>query len=171
VVNAIYELPIGRDRKFLNDLHPIVNGIVGGWQLSGINSFVSGVPLTLTQPGATLGNGWNTRPNLVGDPGVDNPSADRWFNTAAFAAPAQYQWGDSGVGIIEGPAAHILDLGLSKSFEVVPGKRLQVRWEMFNALNKVNYGNPGTTFGTANFGRILSAGAARTMQLGIKFVF
>jgi hypothetical protein len=171
VVNAIYELPIGRDRKFLNDLNPIVNGIIGGWQLSGINSFVSGVPLTLTMPGATLGNGWNTRPNLVGDPDVDNPSANGWFNTAAFAAPAQYQYGDSGLGIIEGPAAHILDLGLSKNFEVVPGKRLQVRWEMFNALNKVNYGNPGTTFGTANFGRILSATAARTMQLGIKFVF
>ena len=57
------------------------------------------------------------------------------------------------------------------SFEVVPGKRLQVRWEMFNALNKVNLGNPGTTFGSANFGRILSAGGARTMQLGVKFVF
>jgi hypothetical protein len=54
---------------------------------------------------------------------------------------------------------------------VVPGKRLQVRWEMFNALNKVNYQNPGTTFGTANFGRILAANPARTMQLGIKFVF
>jgi carboxypeptidase family protein len=171
VINAIYELPIGRDRKYLSDLNPILNGILGGWQLSGINSFVSGVPLTLTMPGATLGNGWNTRPNLVGDPDVDSPSANGWFNTAAFAAPAQYQYGDSGLGIIEGPAAHILDLGLSKNFEVVPGKRLQVRWEMFNALNKVNLGNPGTTFGSANFGRILSAGGARTMQLGVKFVF
>jgi hypothetical protein len=171
VVNFVYELPVGRDRKFLNELNPIVNGIIGGWQLSGINSFVSGVPLTLTMPGATLGNGWSTRPNRVGDPDVDNQSAEQWFNTAAFAAPAQYQYGDSGVGIIEGPAAHILDLGLSKSFEVTSGKRVQVRWEMFNALNKVNLSNPGLTFGSANFGRILAAGPARTMQLGVKFLF
>lgn len=171
VVNAIYELPIGRNRKYLSDLNPIVNGIIGGWQLSGINSFVSGAPLNITMPGATLGNGWDTRPNLVGDPHVDNPSPAQWFNQAAFAAPAQYQFGTAGYYILEGPARHILDLGLSKNFEVVPGKRLQIRWEMFNALNKVNYNNPGTTFGTANFGRILAAQPARTMQLGVKFVF
>lgn len=171
VVNGVYELPIGRDKKFLSSLNPVVNAIVGGWQLSAINSFVSGTPLSFTMPGATLGNGWNTRPNLVGDPHLDNGTSAQWFNTAAFAAPARFQYGDSGIGIVEGPGSHILDVGLSKYFAVARGKQVQVRWELFNALNHVNLGNPGTTFGTQTFGRILSAGAPRTMQLGVKFVF
>jgi hypothetical protein len=139
--------------------------------LSGINSFVSGAPLSINVPGATLGNGWGTRANLVGDPDVSNPTADRWFNTDAFAAPPQYTYGDSPLGVIEGPASHILDLGLMKNFHFGDGKYIQLRIEAYNALNKVNLGNPGTTFGTANFGRILSSGAARTMQFGAKVVF
>ena len=120
-------------------------------------------------PGATLGNGWGTRANLTGDPEVGRSVArTQWFNTAAFSAPAQYQFGSPALGIIEGPAAHMLDLGLTKSFDR-PGKRyFRCAGRRYNALNKVNYGNPGTTLGTANFGRILSAGAARTMQLGVK---
>ncbi|MGH9370433.1 MAG: hypothetical protein ACRD15_02745, partial [Vicinamibacterales bacterium] len=78
--NAVYELPFGRGKRFLNDLHPVADGILGGWQLSGINSFVSGAPLSISVPGATLGNGWGTRANLVGDPDVSDPSAATWFN-------------------------------------------------------------------------------------------
>lgn len=168
---AVYELPFGRDKRFLKDLHPVADAILGGWQLSGINSFVSGAPLSIDVPGATLGNGWGTRANLVGDPNVSNPSATQWFNTAAFAAPAQFEYGGSPIGVVEGPAAHILDLGLMKRFQIGGDKYIQIRAEAYNALNKVNLGNPGTTLGTANFGRILSAGAARTIQFGVKFIF
>ncbi len=169
--NAVYELPFGRDKRFLNELHPVADAILGGWQLSGINSFVSGALLSINVSGATLGNGWGTRANLVGDPNVSNPSATQWFNTAAFAAPAQFEYGDSPIGVIKGPVAHILDLGLMKRFHIGAGKYVQVRAEAYNALNKVNLGNPGTTPGTADFGRILSAGGARTMQFGVKVVF
>jgi len=170
-VNVVYELPFGRNKPFLSDLNPIVNAFLGGWQLSGINSFVSGAPLSINVPGATLGNGWGTRANLVGDPDVSNPTAAQWFNTDAFAAPPQLAYGDSPIGVIEGPASHILDLGLMKNFHFGDGKYIQLRIEAYNALNKVNFGNPGTTFGTANFGRILSSGGARTMQFGAKVVF
>jgi len=132
---------------------------------------VSGAPLSINVPGATLGNGWGTRANLVGDPDVSNPTAAQWFNTDAFAAPPQLAYGDSPIGVIEGPASHILDLGLMKNFHFGDGKYIQLRIEAYNALNKVNFGNPGTTFGTANFGRILSSGGARTMQFGAKVVF
>jgi hypothetical protein len=73
--------------------------------------------------------------------------------------------------VVEGPASHILDLGLMKSFSLGGVRYIQVRAEAYNALNKVNLGNPGTTLGTANFGRILSAGGARTMQFGVKLSF
>jgi hypothetical protein len=170
-VNVVYELPFGRNKPFLSDLNPIANAFLGGWQLSGINSFVSGAPLSINVPGATLGNGWGTRANLAGDPDASNPTAAQWFNTDAFSAPAQYAYGDSPIGVIEGPAAHILDLGLMKNFHFGDGKYIQLRIEAYNALNKVNFGNPGTTLGTANFGRILNSGAARTMQFGAKVVF
>jgi hypothetical protein len=170
-INAVYELPFGRDRRFLNSLHPALDAILGGWQLSGIDSFVSGVPLSINVPGATLGNGWGTRANVSGDPDAANPSADQWFNTSAFSAPAALQYGNSALGIIEGPGAHILDLGLMKSFSLGARRYIQVRAEAYSALNHVNLGNPGTTLGNANFGRILSAGAARTMQFGVKLSF
>ncbi|HET8549343.1 MAG TPA: TonB-dependent receptor [Bryobacteraceae bacterium] len=169
--NVVWELPFGRGRKWGSDLTKAADLLLGGWQLSGINSFTSGSPLTFTAPGATLGNGWNTRPNLVGDPSISNPNRDMWFNPAAFAAPAQYQWGNSGIGIIDGPAVHILDAGLMKNFHVTESKYFQFRWEAFNAFNHVNLNNPGTTLGRSNFGKILSARAARTMQLGLKFLF
>jgi hypothetical protein len=170
-VNAVYELPFGRDKRFLSDLHPAADAILGGWQLSAINSFVSGAPLSINVPGATLGNGWGTRANLVGDPDVENPSAAQWFNTAAFAAPPALEYGNSPIGVVEGPATHILDLGLMKRFRITGNTHIQVRAEAYNTLNKVNLNNPGTTLGTANFGRILSAGGARTMQFGVKVIF
>ena len=170
-VNWVYELPFGRDKHFLNQLHPAAEAILGGWQLSGINSFVSGVPLSISVPGATLGNGWGTRANLVGDPDVADPSAAMWFNTSAFTAPGALEYGNSPIGVIEGPAQHILDLGLMKSFTMGAGRYIQVRIEAYNALNKVNLGNPGTTLGNDDFGQIFSAGGARTMQFGVKFVF
>jgi Carboxypeptidase regulatory-like domain/TonB dependent receptor/TonB-dependent Receptor Plug Domain len=169
--NAVYQLPIGRDKRFLSSLHPAADAVLGGWQLSAINSFVSGAPLSISVPGATLGNGWGTRANVSGDPTASDPSASQWFNTSAFSAPPQFEYGNSPIGIVEGPAAHILDLGLMKSFPFGTGRYIQARIEAYNALNKVNLGNPGTSLGSSNFGRILSAGGARTLQFGLKVVF
>jgi hypothetical protein len=170
-INWVYELPFGREKRFLTDLNPVAEAFLGGWQVSGINSFVSGVPLSVTVPGATLGNGWGTRANVQGDPSVSDPSREQWFNTAAFSAPPAFEYGNSPIGVIEGPASHILDLGLMKNFWLGGRRYIQARIEAYNALNKVNLNNPGTTLGTANFGRILGAGGARTLQLGVKLAF
>ena len=139
-INAVYELPFGRDRPFLNSLHPVLDAILGGWQLSGIDSFVSGVPLSINVPGATLGNGWGTRANVSGDPDAADPSVDQWFNTSAFSAPPALQYGNSALGIIEGPGAHILDLGLMKSFSLGARRYIQVRAE---AVQRAEPREPG----------------------------
>jgi hypothetical protein len=170
-INSIYELPFGRGRKYMTRVHPAVNAMLGGWQLTGIYYFSSGTPLTLAQPGATLGNGWNTRPNLVGDPHVPNPGPTGWFNPIAFQAAAAYAFGNSGMGILDGPGTHSLDAGLMKNFYAKESKYLQFRWEVFNSINHVNLGNPDTNFGVATTGKIFSAGAARQMQVGLKFIF
>ena len=170
-INGVYELPFGRGRRYLANSNIIVNGVLGGWQLSGIYAFTSGAPLSISVPGATLGNGRGTRANVAGDPMLDNGTADRWFNTTAFAAPPARQFGNSGIRILDGPGSHVLDTGLMKNFYITESKYVQFRWEMFNAPNHVNLSNPGTALGTPTFGRILSAGAARQMQLALKFVF
>ena len=86
-INTVYELPFGRGRRYLTDSKAIVNGLLGGWQLTGIYSFTSGAPLTIGVPGSTLGNGLGTRASISGDPTMSDGTADRWFNTSAFVAP------------------------------------------------------------------------------------
>jgi hypothetical protein len=170
-IDTVYELPFGRGKRHLASIHPVANAVLGGWQLSGIYNFTSGQPLTLSVPGATLGNGNGTRPNQVGSPNVSSPSADLWFDPKAFAAPGQYLFGNSPLGFMDAPGSHSLDVGLMKNFRVTESKYVQFRWEMFNAPNHVNLNAPNTTFGIADTGKIFSAGGARQMQFGMKFVY
>ncbi|MGH9159058.1 MAG: TonB-dependent receptor domain-containing protein, partial [Vicinamibacteraceae bacterium] len=170
-VAAVYYLPIGRDKPFLSNIPRAVDALIGGWELSAVNTFQSGMPLTFWTQGASLGNGWGTRANLVGDPHIDEPTRERWFNTEAFAPTAPHTWGDSGIGVMDGPSYNSLDLALAKNFSLGANRSLQVRFEMFNALNQVNLGTPVTTLNDANFGRILSAGDPRAVQIGARFQF
>jgi hypothetical protein len=169
--SGVYEFPFGRGKRWGGSMPKALNGVLGGWQLSGVYRFVSGPPLTLVVGGATLGNGVNARPDIVGDPGVANPGPNLWLNPKAFAEPALYRFGTSAPGVISGPASHILDTGFMKNFHFTERKYLQFRWEMFNALNEVNLGTPVTTIGLATTGQITSADTARQMQFGLKFVF
>jgi hypothetical protein len=170
--NAVWELPFGKGRKYLNTMHPVANGILGGWQFSSIYSFISGDTLTFGVPGATLGNGFGTRPNLSGEIEVPNPNADLWFNPQAFTAPPLYSFGNSGKGIFDGPGAHNWDTALSKNFYFGETRFLQFRWEMFNAPNHVNLSNPNTVIGQGSTGKIFSTrDPARSMQFGLKFTF
>ncbi len=97
-LSGIYELPYGRGRKFGSHLNPVLNGVLGGWQISALYQFTSGTPLTPVWTGATLGNGNNARPNIVGDPNLSNPTAADWFNLSAFTKPANYTFGNPAPG-------------------------------------------------------------------------
>jgi hypothetical protein len=170
-MSGIYELPFGRGKRFGSSMPRVVNGVFGGWQLSGIYSFISGPPLALVVSGATLGNGVNARPNVVGDWQLSHPSAALWFDPAAFTAPARFQFGNSAPGAIVGPASHTLATALLKNFYFREQAYVQFRWEMFNAMNEVNLGTPVTTIALPTTGQITSAGDARQMQFGLKVVF
>ena len=169
--NAIWELPVGRGRAVDRDMGRVADALIGGWQLSGIYLFSSGDPLTFGVQGATLGNGWGTRPNLIGSPGISNPNAALWFNPDAFAAPEAYRFGNAGIGILDGPSSHVVNVGLMKKFAFGEQRYIQFRWEAFNAFNHVNLGDPNTTIGQSTTGQIFSAGAARQMQIALKAVF
>jgi len=108
---------------------------------------------------------------VVGDWELDNPTADQWFNTAAFAANAPFTYGNAPRNLLRGPGYVNVDLSLRKSFRLSERLTADVRFESFNATNRVNLGDPNTQVGNANFGRISSAGAARHNQIAVKLIF
>jgi hypothetical protein len=152
--------------------------LLGGWQVSFVQTARSGQPLTISQSDGNLGNFTSSRANLVGDPHISNPSKNEWFNTAAFAPASSYSattigaFGDSGVGVVDGPGRFQLNSMLAKNFYVTERKYFQFRWEAYNVLNRVNYDNPDQNVSdSSGFGKIFSAGSARYMQFGLKFLF
>ncbi|MBM3759764.1 MAG: hypothetical protein FJW36_05915 [Acidobacteria bacterium] len=94
-VNAlVYEMPVGKGRKFLTDLHPVANAIIGGWQVSSIVRFGSGLPLGFTAPNTLANYGFQVqRPNVADlkTAAAENPTPNQWFNQAAFTRPGTYE--------------------------------------------------------------------------------
>ncbi len=170
-VNTVYELPVGRGKKYMGGMNRLLDAGIGGWEISGIYTFSSGAPLTFDVPGATLGNGYDTRPNVVGPLQPANKGASSWFNPGALVAPAAFTYGNSGLGVLDAPAFSGLDMALLKNFHITEPTYFQFRWEVFNAPNVVNLNAPNTSIGQSTTGKIFSAGAARQMQFGLKLIF
>jgi predicted porin len=178
VASYIWELPFGRGHAIGNDWNRALDLAFGGWQLTGIHVIQSGLALTATLGGPSvlnLGGERRARPNLVGDPELPSSqrTTQRWFNTDAFAAfsPAPQAFGNAGVGIMRGPGMTSFDFSLSKNFPVGDRRSIQFRIELFNAFNNANFGPPNIARDSSGFGQILTAGAARIMQFGLKFYF
>ena len=116
------------------------------------------------------------RPDLVGDPRVTKPGPDGWLNPTAFAVPQNadgtYRFGNLGRNTLLGPGYFNFDAGLMKDFPFGGRRRLQIRWEVFNATNHPSYGLPNSILGDPDFGTIrTTVSMPRQMQIGIKFVF
>jgi len=176
---VVWELPFGRDRRWATDLPPVVEGILGGWRLTAINTMASGLPVNLNYSPAsafTVSTVPTYRPNLSGD--VYAPegeqSINNWFNKANITIPTDVSqpFGNAPRNVARGPALYVLDLGLHKGFAVIGKSRLEFRVEAFNVLNKTNFGAPNSNVSATNFGTITSlATPARQLQLGVKFDF
>ena len=159
--NAIYELPFGPGRRYLNSRGLLAN-VFGGWQLSGIATASTGRPVNLTikrKASAMLdGNTSSQRPDLV--PGVSiyaaNQTVDNWFNPAAFAVPANGTWGDLGRYIGRGPGYYEIDTALQKRFRLNERFALNVRAEAFNLFNHPIFDNPSGNLSSSGFGQITS---------------
>jgi hypothetical protein len=169
----VYDLPFGRGRTVGANWHPAVNAVLGGWQLGGILFVRSGEPFSVTvssdvaNMGATnyadrLGNG-----NLPGD----QRSIDRWFDTSAFAVPAQFTLGNSGRGILFGPGSVSMDAKVGKNWSFRDRLRVEYRLEMFNFTNTPNFGTPNGVINNQQVARINSAADPRRVQMGLKLVF
>jgi hypothetical protein len=162
--SSTYQLPFGVGRAFLNQ-RGILNGVFGGWRLSGTFNAQSGVPLTIYGPCDQI----TCRPDMVGYAGFSGSRTkaqriQQWINPAAFQPPygndqtfwanydptdpRAYLWGTAGAALpnFRAPGFWNIDAALVKRFTITESKTLEVRWEAFNALNHMNLAYPNTGY-------------------------
>jgi hypothetical protein len=182
VVDFIYDIPLLRH----SGSHLLQTGL-GGWQISGIVTMESGLPINIGLGNNQGGNfvGGSNRPNLVSS--VSYPhTVGEWFNPGSqtspqFAFPAPGAWGTLGHYALRGPGRDNWNVSLFKNFVIseARGSRFELRLETFNTWNHTQFQNIGTTFngynkdGTikGNFGQVTSAYDPRILQLGGKIYF
>jgi hypothetical protein len=171
----VYEVPVGRGRRFLANAPTAVNLFLGGWQASGIVTIATGSPFPLSLATPVSGsNGFTERPNRIGDGTLssDQRTVSRWFDTSAFAIPAVGIFGDAGRNIVRGPGQSTVDFSLVKDFRFAERYTLQYRAEFYNLFNKPQLGLPNGVLGSAPFGSISStAGNNRQIQMALKLNF
>ncbi|HEY2931271.1 MAG TPA: TonB-dependent receptor [Acidobacteriota bacterium] len=176
---ATYELPFGRGRALMNQ-GGILNQLLGGWEISGLFSAQSGHFFTLIVPnarqrlGATAVGQWF--PDRLREGKLSHPTADRWFDTSAFAIPrnpdGSFRLGNAGRGILSSDGAFNLDLGLMKSFPIREQVSLQFRWEVFNVTNTPTLENPVINIESPDFGKIRNTSSVpRQMQFALRLAF
>jgi hypothetical protein len=170
VTSFLYEIP-GRTGS------AVLDAVVSGWSVTGIWLMQSGLPFSVTSgaDNARSGTGGQLA-DRVGDPNLPDGRSRaekiaEWFNKAAFVPNALGTFGNSGRNALRGPGYRSLDLGLHKTFDTPGRARVQVRIEAFNALNNVNLDLPNSSQNSGNFGKILSAGDPRIMQLALRVSF
>jgi outer membrane receptor protein involved in Fe transport len=151
--------------------------LFAGWELSGIMTLQDGTPLNPVYFAFDPANtGTPNRPDVVPGQKValsrSERSADRFFNTDAFRAPAPYTFGNAGRNILPGPGNALLDSALSRRFRMAEHATILIRAEVFNVFNHPNFGIPGPypDFGPF-FGKIFSTGDPRRMQFGARLEF
>ncbi|HEX8367780.1 MAG TPA: TonB-dependent receptor [Pyrinomonadaceae bacterium] len=180
-VNYVYEVPFFKNRR------DFAGTVFGGWQASGIATFQTGLPLTITTSNfdpaglgfvsALVAGG---RPNVICDPNEGAPHTQgQWFNTACFVANPTATTnvnlpniaGTAGRGIVEGPGTRRVDFTLSKNiyFGSERQMRLQLRGEAFNVFNWTSFRAVSTNITATTFGQVLSVRDPRTLQFGVKF--
>lgn len=185
----VYELPVGRGKRFANTAHPFVNAIVGGWQTTGTVRIDNGRPLipvevSIVNPIPTYGQ----RPTLTaplqrasGSPEDHvtgcSSCTSYYANPGALVQTADFTLGNAPRTItnLRQPGTRLANMSLFKEFPmgtVHEGMRLEFRAEAFNALNRPQFAGPSARVGSSSFGRIGSTiSPARELQLGLKLYY
>jgi len=178
VITGAYEMPFGKGRRWGSNVNRAVDLLVGGWEISGLATFSTGMPQQVTQSGGNIWDG-TQRPDLIGDPSTSGRDQDRlnnWFNGAAFSKPALDVPGTAPRNLnFRGPGMSMIDAALLKSFRVKEGQRFEFRLEAQNALNHPVFNDPASPanqFGSTSFGQITGTKVGnRNVQLGFKYYF
>lgn len=199
-VSYSYMLPFGHGQLLFANANELVDKVVKGWQLSGISSFQTGQPfsVTYTAPGTPVGQ-VSGRANVV--PGVPlypaHKTLSEWFNPAAFTAPPCYNvngpfsctswtssmptsyatYGTSGYDMLRGPGYQDWDMSLQKNTSWHDHYNVELRADSFNVFNHPDFQPPNaaisntTTVGTITATTTTPSYQARTVEFAIKFSF
>ncbi|MDX1981171.1 MAG: TonB-dependent receptor [Bryobacteraceae bacterium] len=176
VFSYVYEMPFGRKRKWGGNWPAWMDHVFGQWQINGIATLATGVPLPITAQNNSGGFTGVQRPNVTGSAKADSgrPTAARlaeWFNTRVFLQPAPFTLGNGPrtLSDMRAPGERSTDFSFFKSVRFSEVRRLEFRAEFFNLTNTPNFANPGLAFGTGNFGVIgAQANTPRQVQFGLK---
>jgi hypothetical protein len=170
----ILDVPSGKGRALGPQGDGWMQWLAQGWQLSGIIHVQDGTPFSVFLAGDLNNDGLTgERPDRVG-PGVLPPAdrnIDRWFDIEHFAEPAPYAFGNAGRNILQGPSYQNWDISVIKQTRFSDGNQVELRVELFNAFNKVNFEDPYAVFGNPLFGKIFGAGRAREIEVAVKYSF
>jgi hypothetical protein len=165
-LSANYELPFGKTFAGLS------KGLISGWQTNAIAVWSTGQPFSVTNQTARANTGGGDRPDRIANGNLDNPTIQKWFDTAAFVPQALYTAGSSGPNILYGPHQKHLDVSLFKNFQLQESVRVQFRAESYNVTNTPTFANPNSALGNGSFGRITSTlGTPRQVQFALKLLF
>ena len=174
-ISSIYQLPFGHDRMFLRNSNALVNGFVGGWELAGILTDRTGLPFTPIISSDRANTGISGQwPNRIGNGKLAHPTAQKWFDTTAFALPTLYTYGNSRRDILRSQGLVDIDATLKKTFALGESKdkSLEFRFESFNLANHPTFSAPNATIGSSSAGRVTSTlNANRIFQAALKVYF
>jgi len=184
VTSVVYELPFGRGRRFGSDMNPVLNAVVGGWQLSTINTWHTGTPLNVFYAQSTANDVTGLSSDFRGQafqrPNVSGTGADQgnsqmintFFAGYTFTTPpASAPFGNLGRNAFRAPSFEQWDFAANKTFVIRESLRLQFRSEFFNFLNHTNFGIPNTRTTDAAFGTIRTTYPGRQIQFALKLMF
>ena len=200
---AVYELPFGRGRSMMNTSNRLVDGLLGGWQLSAIVAAQTGPYETpYFNGGDPSGTGSGTyrsqRPDRIGSGTPANQNRNNWVDRNAFVCPGQSpgpnqfnchiginpatdlapigRFGNSGVGVVEGPGTFNPSLAASKAFQIHERLRVRINASFTNVINRTNLADPILNLTNSSFGKVTSAispaaGGSRVGQVGARIEF
>jgi hypothetical protein len=184
--SVVWDLPVGRGRRFLGDAPLALDLLLGGWQVAGVNSFTAGESVTLQYTPLTsfqvsgitqdFRGANNYRPNVTGEVLVPegNRSPSNYLNRDAVVIPtdSSQPFGNAGRNTVRGPRFWGLDVQATKRV-AMPWSQgaLELRVEAFNVLNRSNFRAPIGNRSANNFGTITQTYDPRIVQLGLKIVF
>jgi hypothetical protein len=176
VVSYIYELPVGKGKRFGSTWPKAVSYSVGNWQLNSVITVARGFPLGITA--ANVAGLYNLleRPNLIGNPATiaNGKSVTQWFNTAAFQQPAPFTFGNAGRNLpsIRDDGIKNVDFSVFKEFPFGESRHVELRGEFFNFFNRPRFADPGLVVGTGSFGVVSGQqNIPRQVQLALKVIF
>ncbi|MGH9341959.1 MAG: hypothetical protein ACRD1R_20815, partial [Acidobacteriota bacterium] len=171
-LSFLYELPFGPGRGSLQS--GPASWILGGWQVGGILSLISGTPVDHTFNVDNQNNGGRVRGDLVRDPNLpaSERSIDRWYDTEFVVASAPGVIANAGRNLIISPGRNNVDFIASKNFYLPwEGHHVQLRFEAFNLTNTPHFGTPNASVGSPAAGLIDEAEDGRLIQFGLKYIF